>query len=298
MKNSHILLIDGMALLFRGFYATSVYGNYMYNNQNTPTNAVYGMLKHFLKAVEAFRPSHIICCWDMGSTTFRTSLYPDYKANRSDPPEELIPQFDMAKEAMTAFDVPNIGVPWFEADDCIGTIAGQADPSSKVTVLTGDQDLLQLITPNVDIAVMKKGQGHYTVFNENNIMEEKGYCPGRVVEMKALMGDTTDNYPGVKGIGEKTALKLLNEYGSLDSLLEQMDKLPKGIKNKIETHMDMLHLSRHLAAIRRDAPVKYNENEALWTADKEHVFHVLRQMGIHLSIDTAFQTDEESRVEQ
>ncbi|MFD2704551.1 5'-3' exonuclease [Salibacterium lacus] len=297
MKNNHVLLIDGMALLFRSFYATSVYGNYMYNNENVPTNAVFGMLKHFLKAVETFQPSHIVCCWDMGSTTFRTSMYPDYKANRSNPPEELIPQFDMAKQAVSAFNVPNMGVRSFEADDCIGTLAKQAAPSSKVTVLTGDQDLLQLIGPSIDIAVMKKGQGHYAMFNENNMMEQKGYRPERIVEMKALMGDTTDNYPGVKGIGEKTALKLLNEYGTLDTLLEQRDELPQGIKNKIETHLDMLHLSRELASIRTDAPVEYKEKEALWTAEKDQAAAVLTKMGVNLSVDAAFLEGQRKQVE-
>ncbi|MGY4689984.1 5'-3' exonuclease [Salibacterium sp. K-3] len=293
MKNNHILLIDGMALLFRGFYATSVYGNYMYNKEGVPTNAVHGMMKHFLKAVETFRPTHIICCWDMGSTTFRTSLYPEYKANRSKPPEELIPQFETAKKAMGGFDVPNIGVEQFEADDCIGTIASQLASSFHVTILTGDQDLLQLIEKNITVAVMKKGQGYYDLMDETNAAERKGCSPAAIVDMKALMGDTSDNYPGVKGIGEKTALKLLQDYDTIETLLQHLEQLPPGIKNKIETHLDMLHLSRKLAMIRTDAPVEYREEDARWTAEVEQAAAVLSEIGVSVPMEAAFQMNKE-----
>ncbi|WP_026700836.1 5'-3' exonuclease [Salibacterium aidingense] len=294
MNKNPVLLIDGMALLFRGFFATSVYGNFMYNEKGTPTNGVNGFIKHFLYAVDTFHPSHVICCWDMGSRTFRTSLYPPYKANRSAPPEELIPQFDLAKEAMAGFDVPNIGVADFEADDCIGTLAKQLAPPYNVMILTGDQDLLQLIETNITIAIMKKGRGNYELFDESNIFSHKGCTAEQIIDMKGLMGDSSDNYPGVKGIGEKTSLKLLQEYETIESLLNQLENLPSGLKKKIESDLDMLHLSRKLAEIRTDAPVDYSLEEAAWNASPEKAAHTLTEMGMNIPLPSLFQIEKES----
>ena len=123
MDKKNVLLVDGMALLFRGFFATSFRGNFMRTSKGIPTNGIYQFMRYFLDAVDTFKPSHVICCWDMGSKTFRTELYEGYKANRDAPPEELIPQFDLVKEVVEAFDMPNIGLVNFEADDCIGTLA-------------------------------------------------------------------------------------------------------------------------------------------------------------------------------
>ncbi|SDJ69624.1 5'-3' exonuclease [Sediminibacillus albus] len=272
MKQQHnVLLVDGMALLFRGFYATSFTGNFMLNSKGSPTNGIFGFLKYFLNAVETFRPSHVICCWDMGSKTFRNELYTPYKANRGEPPVELIPQFDMIKEVMDAFDVPNVGTAGYEADDCIGTLARQYSQNHQVTILTGDQDILQLVDERISVAIMKKGQGNYALYQGDTFMEEKGITPYQVIELKALMGDASDNYPGVKGIGEKTALKLLMEYGSIEAILDNLDKLSKGIRNKIEQNLDMLHLSRKLAEIHCEVPLECALEDALWQVNKDSI---------------------------
>ena len=126
------MLVDGMALLFRAFYATSVTGQFMINAQGVPTNAVNGFVKHFFTAVSSFKPSHVVVCWDMGSKTFRNEIFAGYKANRGEAPVELIPQFDLVKEVVESFDVPNIGMSGYEADDCIGTIAVQAKESKQI----------------------------------------------------------------------------------------------------------------------------------------------------------------------
>ncbi len=231
-KQHNVLLVDGMALLFRGFYATSFTGNFMVNSKGIPTNGIFGFLKYFLDAIATFQPSHVICCWDMGSKTFRNELYAPYKANRGEPPVELIPQFDLIKEVMEAFDVPNVGTKGFEADDCIGTLARQYGKEHQVTILTGDQDILQLVDDQVSVAIMKKGQGNYAVYKKDTFYQTKGISPYQVIEMKALMGDTSDNYPGVKGIGEKTALKLLAEFGSIEDILANLEKLSNGIRKK------------------------------------------------------------------
>jgi 5'-3' exonuclease len=265
------MFVDGMALLFRGFYATAYRGNFMRTSGGIPTNAIYGFLKYLLNAVETFQPSHIVCCWDMGSKTFRNELYEQYKANRGAPPEELIPQFDLVKEVVYAFDIPNVGVKGFEADDCIGTLAHQFSKEMEVLILTGDQDILQLVDQQISVIIMNKGQGNYAVYKPDTFYEEKGIHPLQVVDLKGLTGDPSDHYPGVKGIGEKTALKLLQEYETIDGILENLERLPNGVKKKIEGNLDMLHLSRKLAQIHCKAPISCSTKEAVWQMNHERV---------------------------
>lgn len=270
MKNN-ILLVDGMALLFRGFYATSYRDNYMYTKSGIPTNGVYQFLRYLFDAINHFKPTHIICCWDMGSKTFRTDVYPDYKANRIEPPEELIPQFELVKDVTRTLSIPNIGLDNYEADDCIGTLASQYAPFVHVTILTVDHDLLQLVSQSVSVAIMKKGQGNYDIFTIDNFVDKKGINPNQIVDYKALTGDSADNYPGVKGIGEKTATKLLKEYETIDQLLNNLEHLSSTIKKRIKTNLNMLHISRELAQIKCDIPISLPLDQATWIIDKESV---------------------------
>jgi len=277
LKNK-ILLVDGMALLFRGFFATSFRGNFMKTKDGIPTNGVYQFFRYFLDAVDTFHPTHIICCWDMGSKTFRTELYSGYKANRSEPPEELIPQFDLVKEVVEAFNMPNIGLENYEADDCIGTLAKYYSKNDHVIILTGDHDILQLIDEQISVAIMRKGQGNYEMFDDANFYVKKGITPKQIIDLKGLMGDTADNYPGVKGIGEKTALKLLREYGTIENILENTDHLSKGIQTKLKENLDMLHLSRQLAEIKCDLPVRCTLEKAIWRYDKNIVLEKFKEL--------------------
>jgi 5'-3' exonuclease len=265
------MLVDGMALLFRAFYATAVSGQFMINSKGVPTNAVQGFLKHMLMAVNHFSPTHVAVCWDMGSKTFRNELFGEYKANRSTPPVEMIPQFDLVKETVEAFDIPNIGLAGFEADDCIGTLAKASMSHSKVYILTGDQDMLQLLEDNVSVVLLKKGFGNYEVHNTESFFEWKGITPRQMIDLKALMGDPSDNYPGVKGIGEKTALKLLIQYESIEGILENVHALTRTQRAKIEEAVEMLHLSRKLAEIKCDVPVSCSLEDSLFSYDKEKV---------------------------
>jgi len=278
MKQNHVLLVDGMALLFRGFFATAFRGNFMKTKSGVPTNGVYQFLRYLLDAIDRFDPTHVICCWDMGSKTFRTEIYEGYKANRDAPPEELVPQFDLVKELTESFAIPNIGLENFEADDCIGTLAKQYGVTNKVTILTGDQDILQLVEENVRVAIMKKGQGNYDVFDHQNFLEKKGILPKQMIDLKGLMGDSSDNYPGVKGIGEKTALKLLKQYETIDHILEHIDQLPKGVQTKIKSNLDMLHLSRVLAEIKCDISVSCVLDEAVWKYEIDKVEEKLTEL--------------------
>lgn len=268
---SSFLLVDGMALLFRAFYATAITGQFMINSRGVPTNAVQGFLKHMLTAIKHFQPSHVAVCWDMGSQTFRNEIYAEYKANRGEAPIEMMPQFDLAKEAVEAFDIPNIGLSGFEADDCIGTIAKAAMEHSHVYILTGDQDMLQLIEDQVSVVLLKKGYGNYEVHNPDSFYEWKGIVPRQMIDLKALMGDSADNYPGVKGIGEKTALKLLQQFESVEGILGNVHALSNSQRTKIEAAVEMLHLSRTLAEIKCDVPVSCSLEDASYGYNSDKV---------------------------
>ncbi|MGG1399434.1 5'-3' exonuclease [Bacillus salipaludis] len=273
-----LMLVDGMALLFRAFYATAVTGQFMINSKGIPTNGIHGFIKHLFTAVSSFKPSHVAVCWDMGSKTFRTELFNDYKGNRGEAPVELIPQFDLVKEVVESFDIPNIGMVGFEADDCIGTIARQLSGHANVSILTGDQDILQLLDDSISVILLKKGYGNYLVHTPETFFEEKGITPRQMIDLKALMGDPSDNYPGVKGIGEKTALKLLKEYNHVEGIISNLDGLSKSIKAKIEQDLEMLHLSRRLAEIKCDVPVNIALEDAGLKIVKEKALNKLTEL--------------------
>ncbi|MBA9085021.1 5'-3' exonuclease [Fontibacillus solani] len=264
-----ILLVDGMALLFRAFYATSYSGYIRKTSNGLPTNAVYGFIQYFFDAIKTFTPTHIICCWDMGSSTFRNESYSEYKKNRSEAPLELLPQFDLVKEVVAEMGVLNIGMTGYEADDCIGTLSNRLQKDSEVLILTGDHDMLQLITEQVKVVIMNKGRSNYTVYDLETLFATKQLTPLQVIDLKAFMGDTADNYPGVKGIGEKIAMKLISEFQSIEGCLDNLDNIPKSVRSKIEANMEMLHLSRDLARIRLDVPIECELDHCIWNLRRD-----------------------------
>ncbi|WP_138494100.1 5'-3' exonuclease [Paenibacillus pinistramenti] len=270
-KQETLLLVDGMALMFRAYYASAVTGYIRRTKAGLPTNAVYGFMRYFWDAVEKFAPTHVACCWDLGSKTFRTQQYPAYKGNRSEAPDDLIPQFSVIRDVMDSLGVPNISSEGYEADDCIGTLAAQYSQSMDVIVLTGDHDMLQLINERTSIAIMKKGHGNYFVYTPQSLFEERQLTPAQIIDIKGLMGDPSDNYPGVRGIGEKTALKLVQEFENVEGILANLDKLSKGIRTKIEADLEMLHLSRDLASIRCDIELVCDLEACLWSLDPHAV---------------------------
>lgn len=272
-----ILLVDGMALLFRGYFATAYTGNFMKNSQGIALNGIHQFLRYFLHATNTFQPDYVVCCWDMGSTTYRTELYPEYKSNREAPPEELQPQFELVKDVVSSFDVPNIGLVNYEADDCIGTLAHQYKENSDyhVTILTGDLDMLQLVDEQIDVAIMRKGIGNYEIFSHEDFYEMKGIYPYQIVDLKGMMGDTADNYPGIKGIGEKTGIKLLQKYDTVDNVLKNMHELTPAIQKKFQTDMDNLHISKQLAQINVSVPIECALEDAIWNYNEEKVNNTL-----------------------
>src|SRR5699024_7871146 len=173
-----------MALLFRGFFATSFRGNIMKTKDGIPTNGVYQFFRYFLDAVDTFHPTHIICCWDMGSKTSLTELYSGYKEYISQPPDEHIPKSVIIKEVVEASNKPNIGLENYEADDCIGTLAKYYSKDDHVIILTGDHDILQLIDEQISVAIMRKGQGNYEMFDDANFYVKKGITPKQIIDLK------------------------------------------------------------------------------------------------------------------
>lgn len=272
--SQHTLIIDGMALLFRHFYATSFRNQFMYNKKDLPTNGVQGMLRHTFKLLELTQPDHVIVAWDMGSKSVRNEWFEGYKANRVAPPEEMVPQFDMIKDVIHDIGFYQDGVRGYEADDVIGTVAQHID---DLTIVSGDRDLLQLINRTNRIWLTKKGYTEYHHYNYDAFLDQYGITPEQFIDVKALMGDASDGYSGVQGIGEKTALKLIQTHGSVEALLNNLDTLTPKMQEKISNDMESLQMSQRLARIITDVPLKMDtmmDNSRL-NLDTVHINNVL-----------------------
>ena len=251
----HLVIVDGMALLFRSFFASAAMNQFIRLEDGTPSNGVQGFARHVLTAQNMLQPTHMAICWDMGAHTFRNELFDGYKANRPAPPIEMEPQFDMAKEVSAMLGWQNFGVKGVEADDLIGSMVNKWKDEANITVISGDKDLLQILNPTTRIAFTKKGYTEYDVYTEDRFREEYGISPLQFTDVKAFMGDSSDGYPGVKGIGPKTALQLIQSYGSIDGVLASIDALKPAQRKKIEENIDMLRLSHQLATIDMHQPI-------------------------------------------
>lgn len=273
-----LLLVDGMAILFRAYFA-SAYGGYVRKTKaGVPVNAIHGFVRYLFDAVRTYGPSHVAVCWDMDSKTFRTERYAAYKGNRPEAPEDLVPQFDLVKDVVDSLGLPNIGVLGYEADDCIGTLSKQYGDMMDVLIMTGDHDLLQLVSERVKVIMLKKGFGNYAVYDGETLLAEKQLTPPQIIDLKGLIGDSSDNYPGVRGIGEKTAVKLLAEYGSIDGILENLERLTPSVRKKIEADLEMLHLCRELAAIHCEVPLSCDIDACRWQPDPVRVGSLFEEL--------------------
>lgn len=278
----HLLVVDGMALLFRSFFASSAMGHFIRLQDGTPTNGVQGFARHVLTAQSIMKPTHLAVCWDMGAQTFRNELFDGYKANRPAPPEEMLPQFDMAKEVSEMIGWQNFGEVGMEADDMIGSMVEKWKEDANITIISGDKDLLQLLNPATKIAFTKKGYSEYDIYTEDRFKEEYLIEPLQFADVKAFMGDTSDGYPGVKGIGPKTALQLIQNYGSIDGVINNLDALKPAQRTKIADNLEMLKLSHKLAQIQRETPISTSLNELQLVDYEQETFEKLEGKGYSL----------------
>lgn len=274
-----LVLIDGHALAFRQFYALE--RTAMKNSDNEPTWAVYGFFKAIFDLLGKIRPDSIAVTFDVSHHTFRTEMYEEYKANRQSMPDSLHSQLELIYKGLQAFDIPIYTRSGFEADDVIGTIATRAKKlGHKTLILTGDQDSFQLIDEDGFIKVLIPTKGELLEYTWNKVYDKLGVYPDQVIDYKGLRGDTSDNIPGVKGIGEKTAQKLLAEYKTLDNVLENCENIQqKAVREKICNGKDIAKLSQQLATIVRDVDIEFDFDKAeLVLPDINKVSEFLRGM--------------------
>ncbi len=247
-----LLLIDGHSLMYRAFYALPL----MNDSRGRYTNAVFGFWNMLLKGMEMTGATHAAVALDMHAPTFRHLEYKDYKAGRAPMPEELRPQFDVLRETLEAAGIPYLQLEGYEADDILGTLSRMAEESGMpCRIVTGDRDSLQLVTDSTHVLLTQKGLTLVEDFDPARLMEYWQVTPAQVPDLKGMMGDTSDHIPGIPGVGEKTAIKLIGQFGSLDGLYEHLDEVGGKLRDKIEAGRDSAYFSRDLATIDRNVPL-------------------------------------------
>ncbi|MCQ8262612.1 DNA polymerase I [Streptococcus suis] len=272
MKKNKLLLIDGSSVAFRAFFALYNQIDRFKSPTGLHTNAIYGfnlMLDHMMKRIE---PTHILVAFDAGKTTFRTEMYADYKAGRAKTPDEFREQFPFIRQMLDAMGVKHYELDQYEADDIIGTLDKMAERTEvpfDVTIVSGDKDLIQLTDENTVVEISKKGVAEFEEFTPAYLMEKMGITPVQFIDLKALMGDKSDNIPGVTKIGEKTGLKLLTEFGSLDGIYENIDSMKASkMKENLIADKEQAFLSRTLATIDTNAPIEIGLDDIVYQGPK------------------------------
>ena len=282
MESKTLILIDGHALAYRCFFALE--RTRMQTTDKTPTWAVYGFLKSLFDLLKNVKPDAIAVSFDKGRDTFRLKEYPLYKANRQSMPDSLGVQLGLIIEGVKTFDIPIYQISGFEADDVIGTITKKASElGHKTLILTGDQDSFQLISSDEGVSVLIPSKGELIEFDRNKVHEKLGVWPEQIADYKGLSGDSSDNIPGVKGVGEKTAVKLLEQFGSVEGVYEHLEEIQsKSVKQKLETDREMAFKSKYLATICREVPIDFDfEHTHATMPDVEKVSAFLRKMQFH-----------------
>lgn len=258
-----VVLVDGNNLLFRSYYATAYTGNIMRNRDGFPTNGLYGFVNMINKIVAEENPKYMMVAFDIGKT-FRHEKYKDYKGGRRETPEDLKVQFPIAKKILTAMGIKYLECEGYEADDIIGTISSwcDKDPEYEALIVSSDKDLLQLISDETVVKLLKPKD--YIMMDKANFIQTYGFEPIKMIDLKALMGDASDNIPGVKGIGEKTAIKLLTQYGSLDGIYENIDNIKGSTHEKLVTGNEDAYYSKELVTIYREVPLNITWDDLLY----------------------------------
>lgn len=226
-----LMLVDGNSMLFRAYYATA-YGQRMTSPEGIPTNAVFGFANMMQKALDLIKPDSVLVAFDAGKHTFRHDIYPDYKGGRKPAPDDLVPQFALVRDYLDGYHIRWVEREDIEADDLIGSMSRSADGYDTV-IFTSDHDLLQLIDGSTQVMLMKKGLSEMEVMDLANMKQEMGLEPSQIIDMKGLMGDKSDNIPGIPGVGEKMAMKLLESYGTVENVLEHRDEIAGALGKKV-----------------------------------------------------------------
>ena len=259
-----ILLIDGNSMLFRAYHATAYRGNFMSTSTGVPTNAVFGFSNMINKAITLLDPEYVLVAWDAGKPTFRHKQFENYKGTRKEVDEELKAQFPIAREFLDAYHIYRYEEEGIEADDIIGSLSKRY-PEHKIHILSSDKDLLQLIDDTTDVLLMKKGITDMQMTDEKVLYEMMELTPKQIIDFKGLSGDTSDNIPGVRGIGDKTAVKLLHAYGSVEGVYEHIDELKGKQKEKLLEDKDMAFMSKQLATIKTDCQFAFDLEDFKFT---------------------------------
>lgn len=262
-----LILIDGNAILHRAYH--SIPGFKAPNGE--VTNAVYGFTRMLFDLIKNEKPEYLGVAWDMAEPTYRHTEFKEYKANRAEAPDDLYPQLPRVKQILKAMNIPSLESAGSEADDILGTIATKAakEEDLKVTILTGDKDAFQLVEDKIEVLVPITGLSKTETYDAAKVEEKMGVRPDQMVDYKALSGDSSDNIPGVPGIGPKGASELLKRYDTIESIYEHLSELPDGQRKKLTEGRDSATLSKRLVTIMRDCPVEYKlEDYLLNTLDQ------------------------------
>ena len=256
------MLIDAHSLIYRAFFALPP----MSTSDGQVTNAAYGFTS-MLAIVLASRPEYAVAAFDVGAPTWRSKEYVEYKAGRRAMPDDLRPQIEMVRDILTSFLIPIHGIAGFEADDLIGTFSRLAEERGhSVTIVSGDLDCLQLVSESVEALVPRRGITDTFVYGPDQVRQRYGFEPAQLIDFKALRGDTSDNIPGVPGVGDKTAAKLVQDFGSVEALLDRVEELPEGrLKTSLKANADQVRLGKRMVTIVRDVPVDLDLETARWT---------------------------------
>lgn len=276
-KPEKLILIDSNSLLYRAFFALP----HLTNSRGEVTNGVYGFTVMLFKLLEEEGPDLMAAAFDLPGPTFRHDQYADYKATRERAPDELRPQIGMAKEVLAAMGVPMFESPGYEADDVIGAMARQAEASGRqVLIVTGDLDTLQLVSERTSVMITRRGITDTMVYDINAVDERFGVAPAQLVDVKALRGDPSDNIPGVPGVGEKTAERLIKEYHTVENLMAHLDELSDtGLAQALRSHIDQVRLSKELLMIDQDAPAEIDWRACKVTGgDRAQLIDVFRRL--------------------
>lgn len=287
-----LVLIDGNSIAYRAFFALPL----LHNDKGIHTNAIYGFTMMLMKLIEEEKPTHMLVAFDAGKTTFRHEVYTEYKGGRQKTPPELSEQFPFLRELLDAYNIRTYELENYEADDIIGTLATKAEKEGfDVVIISGDRDLTQLASERIHVHVTKKGITDMERYTPEYVFEKYGLTPAQIVDLKGLMGDASDNIPGVPGVGEKTALKLLKEYGTVEHVLASLEHISgKKLKENLQKYREQALLSKQLATIHRDVPLTLSLDELAWQSyDAERVAALFQEFGFTSLMDKIGQISQE-----